>query len=70
VASHLKGRLGLRGVKMALLHEQLGREGVHDGARLAAAIKALPLTLAAARPLGRRPSAPRAACASTAWMRA
>jgi len=51
VASHLKGRLGLQGVKTALLHEQLGREGVHDGARLAAAIKALPLTLAAARPL-------------------
>ncbi|MGB6114062.1 MAG: TIGR03862 family flavoprotein [Comamonas sp.] len=51
VASHLKSRLGLQGIKMALLHEQLGKEGVHDAARLAAAIKALPLTLVAARPI-------------------
>lgn len=51
VASHLKSRLGLQGIKMALLHEQLGKEGVHDAARLATAIKALPLTLVAARPL-------------------
>ncbi len=51
VSSHLKSRLGLQGIKMALLHEQLGKEGVHDAARLATAIKALPLTLVAARPL-------------------
>lgn len=51
LASHLKSRLGLDGVKAALLHEVLGREGMADGQRLAEAIKALPLTLAAARPL-------------------
>ncbi|HSV69969.1 MAG TPA: TIGR03862 family flavoprotein [Methylibium sp.] len=51
LATHLKSRLGIDGAKAALLHEVLGRDGVHDPARLAAALKALPLTLQAARPL-------------------
>ncbi|MEB2347276.1 MAG: TIGR03862 family flavoprotein [Comamonadaceae bacterium] len=51
LASHLKGRLGLHGIKFALLHEQLGAEGMHDAGRLSRAIKALPLTLCAPRPL-------------------
>lgn len=51
LSSHLKSRLGIDGVKMGLLHEVLGREGVHDPVALAAAIKALPLTLAAPRPV-------------------
>jgi len=51
LATHLKSRLGLDGVKAALLHELLPREAIADPARLAAAIKALPLTLVAARPL-------------------
>lgn len=51
LSSHLKGRLGLDGIKMAVLHEILGREGVHDAVGLAHAIKALPLRLVAARPL-------------------
>ena len=51
VASHLRSRLGLQGVKTALLREVLGAEGMHDPERLAAAIKALPITLVAARPL-------------------
>ena len=51
LASHLKGRLGLEGMKAALLHEVLGREGVHDAQKLAAAIKALPLRLVAPRPI-------------------
>ena len=51
LGSHLKSRLGLEGVKVALLHELLPREAVADGARLAAAIKALPITLGAARPI-------------------
>ncbi|QXL83242.1 TIGR03862 family flavoprotein [Comamonas sp. NLF-1-9] len=51
LASHLHGRLGLQGVKLALLHEQLGRDGMHDAPRLAAAIKQLPIDLAAPRPL-------------------
>jgi hypothetical protein len=51
LSSHLKSRLGLAGVKMALLHEVLPREALADPARLAAAIKGLPLTLTAARPI-------------------
>lgn len=51
LSSHLKSRLGIDGVKMGLLHEVLGREGVQDAQALAAAIKALPLTLVAARPV-------------------
>ena len=51
LASHLKSRLGLDGIKLALLHELLPKEALHDGARLAAAIKALPVTVVAARPI-------------------
>ncbi len=51
LATHLKSRLGLDGVKAALLHELLPREVIADALRLAAAIKALPLTLVAARPV-------------------
>jgi uncharacterized flavoprotein (TIGR03862 family) len=51
LSTHLKSRLGLDGVKAALLHELLPREAFGDAARLAAAIKALPLTLAATRPI-------------------
>jgi len=51
LATHLKSRLGLDGVKAALLHELLPREHIADPVRLAAAIKALPLTLTAPRPI-------------------
>jgi uncharacterized flavoprotein (TIGR03862 family) len=51
LGSHLKSRLGLEGAKVALLHELLPREAFADATRLAAAIKALPITLAAPRPL-------------------
>jgi uncharacterized flavoprotein (TIGR03862 family) len=51
LSSHLKSRLGLTGAKMALLHELLPREALADAARLAAAIKALPIALTAARPI-------------------
>jgi hypothetical protein len=51
LANHLRGRLGLHGVKAALLHETLPREVLADAARLAHSIKALPLTLVAPRPL-------------------
>ncbi|MEO6031174.1 MAG: TIGR03862 family flavoprotein, partial [Burkholderiaceae bacterium] len=51
LSTHLKSRLGIDGVKAALLHELLPRETFADAARLAAAIKALPLLLACARPL-------------------
>lgn len=51
LSSHLKSRLGLDGIKAAILYEILGKDAVHDPARLARAIKALPITLAAPRPL-------------------
>jgi len=51
VPSHLKSRLGLDGIKAALLHEILGRDGMHDMEKVAAAIKALPLRLVAPRPI-------------------
>lgn len=51
LATHLKSRLRLSGVKAALLHELLPRETFTDAAALAAAIKALPLTLIAPRPV-------------------
>jgi predicted flavoprotein YhiN len=35
LASHLKGRLGLDGIKAAILYEQLGKDGVHDAGQLA-----------------------------------
>ena len=48
---HLKSRLGIEGAKAALLHELVPHEALADPARLAAALKTLPLTLAAARPI-------------------
>jgi len=51
LSSHLKSRLGIDGVKMGLLYEMLGKDGVNDPVALAQAIKALPLTLAAPRPV-------------------
>jgi uncharacterized flavoprotein (TIGR03862 family) len=51
LSTHLKSRLGITGVKAALLHEVLPAETLHDGERLAASLKALPLRLARARPL-------------------
>ena len=51
LSSHLKSRLSLDGIKAAILHEMLGKEAVNDPVNLAHAIKALPLTLAAVRPI-------------------
>ena len=51
LASHLQGRLGITGVKAALLREVLSKDEMLDAAKLAAAIKALPLTLTATRPI-------------------
>lgn len=51
LSTHLKSRLGIDGVKSALLVEVLGRDGIHDAARVAATLKALPLKLVAARPI-------------------
>ncbi|NPC54421.1 TIGR03862 family flavoprotein [Caenimonas soli] len=51
LSSHLKSRLGLEGIKMAVLHELVPKPDLHDAGRLASAIKALPLTVVAARPI-------------------
>lgn len=51
LASHLKSRLGLHGVKLGLLHELLAPEDWSDPARLARAIRHLPLRLLAPRPV-------------------
>ena len=51
MSKHLHSQLGLDGVKAALLRELAPAEAFNDPARLAKAIKALPLTLTQARPL-------------------
>ncbi len=51
LSSHLKSRLGLEGIKAGVLHELLGKQAINDPVQLAAAIKALPIKLTAARPL-------------------
>jgi len=51
LSSHLQSRAGIKGVKMALLREILSPEQLNDPVTLANAIKSLPLTLAAPRPL-------------------
>jgi len=51
LSSHLKSRLGLDGIKMAILHELCPKEAMHQPAALAAAIQALPITVLATRPI-------------------
>ena len=51
LSSHLQSRAGLKGAKMALLYECLAKDTLNDPVRLAQAIKSLPLTLAAPRPI-------------------
>lgn len=51
LSAHLKSRLGLEGIKMAVLNELLDKASLHDPARLASAVKALPITVVAARPI-------------------
>jgi uncharacterized flavoprotein (TIGR03862 family) len=51
MASHLQGRLGIKGVKAGLLHEVLSKEEYADPQRIAQALKALPLMLRATRPI-------------------
>ncbi len=51
LSSHLKSRLGLDGIKTAMLHEMLTKETINDAAQLARAIKALPVKLLRARPI-------------------
>ena len=50
-AEHLRRRAGIAGVKAGLLYETLPKPAHDDAARVAAALKALPLNLRAPRPL-------------------
>nr|WP_295769062.1 TIGR03862 family flavoprotein [Rhodoferax sp.] len=51
LSSHLKSRLNIDGIKAGILYEVVSREAMADPVQLAAAIKAVPITLTAARPL-------------------
>ena len=51
LSSHLQSRLGLRGVKVGLLHECVPKEDIGVPPRLTFAIKALKLRLVATRPI-------------------
>jgi hypothetical protein len=51
LSSHLQSRSGIKGAKMALLREILSPEQLNDPVQLANAIKSLPITLVAPRPL-------------------
>jgi uncharacterized flavoprotein (TIGR03862 family) len=51
LSEHLRRQAGIDGVKAALLHEVTPRERLSDADALAAAIKALPITLSATRPI-------------------
>ena len=51
LSSHLQSRTGITGVKMALLRELVPADAMADPARLAEALKALPVPLAAPRPI-------------------
>ena len=51
LSTHLKSRFSIQGLKLALLHEVLKPEQLADPVQLALALKALPITLKAARPL-------------------
>ena len=51
LSSHLKSRLGMDGIKSAILHELLGKEDFLNPSKLTASIKSLPVTLNATRPI-------------------
>jgi uncharacterized flavoprotein (TIGR03862 family) len=51
LSSHLKSRLGIDGIKAAILYERLGPARMQDPVALSAGIKQLPLLLCAPRPV-------------------
>ncbi len=51
LSSHLKSRLHIDGIKAGMLYELLPKEVMAEPVQLAAAIKALPITLTATRPI-------------------
>ncbi len=51
LSEHLRRRLGVEGVKAAVLREVLAKTDMDDPAKLASAIKSLPVRLVSARPI-------------------
>jgi uncharacterized flavoprotein (TIGR03862 family) len=51
LTEHWRRHAGIEGVKAGLLYETLPRDALQDAARVAATLKALPLTLLRARPI-------------------
>ena len=51
LSSHLKSRLGLEGIKAAMLYELLDKDDIANPVQLAAGIKALPVRVVATRPI-------------------
>jgi len=51
LSSHLQGRLGIKGVKAALLYECLSKDDYNDPETLARALKALPVVVKRPRPI-------------------
>jgi uncharacterized flavoprotein (TIGR03862 family) len=51
LSSHLSSRLNLEGIKLNILYELLSKEAMNDPQQLATAIKSLPITVTATRPL-------------------
>jgi uncharacterized flavoprotein (TIGR03862 family) len=51
LSSHLHSRLGIKGIKVALLHECVAASDFSDPGQLGAALKNLPLPLSATRPI-------------------
>lgn len=51
LSSHLKSRLHIEGIKAGILYELLGKAQMADPVQLAQAIKALPITVTATRPI-------------------
>ena len=51
LSSHLSSRLNLEGIKLNILYELLGKDAMNNPTQLAAAIKSLPITVTAPRPL-------------------
>jgi uncharacterized flavoprotein (TIGR03862 family) len=51
LSSHLSSRLNLEGLKLNILYELLSKQAMNDPKQLAAAIKSLPITVTATRPI-------------------
>jgi predicted flavoprotein YhiN len=51
LSSHLSSRLNLEGIKLNILYELRSKEAMNDPKQLAAAIKSLPITVSATRPI-------------------